>query len=503
MTYFNKIVMLGVFRMKYATPESVGIKSSAIESFMRTVENNRLAMHSIVIARGDSIVYKAYYPPFTAEKEHRLYSVTKSFVAIAVGFAIDDGLLTIDDLLCDHFPAEAKLQNDSNFLKLTIRNMLMMATAGMDTYWFDAIPEDRVAHYFQSEKYQSHPGGTYFSYDSSGSFVMGALVERLTGKDLVTYLSEKLFDKIGVKGPVRCLKCPGGHSWGDSAFLMRSEDLLLVMKFLMNGGSWNGEQLLSADFVKEATSNLISTGDRTVYKSFGYGYYIWQWYDMGYSFNGMGSEFAVAIPEKDMIFVCTGDTQGNPDAGEMIFANFRDLVVKTVGAPLCEDEEAQKSLAEYTNSLKLLYAKGECLPDVQSRVSGKKFVAGSENPMGITEFSLDFDGSTGVFNYKNAQGDKSLAFKICENSFQKFPQTGYADQIGTVSGNKLYDCAVSGAWNSDSVFLLKLQIIDDYLGNMDAAFTFDEDYKSVRLEMKKAAEDFLKEYQGSGYFDLI
>lgn len=486
--------------MRTITPESRGISSAAIERYVRSLEDAHLAMHNLVIARGDEIIFKTYYPPFTPVREHRLYSETKSFVAIAVGFAIDDRLLTLDDKLVDHFPVESKNVTDPNVRGLTVRNMLMMATAGGCSNWFTARCSDRVQQYFTDHNPVTRPGGTSFAYDSSGSFVVGALVERLTGKTLVDYLTEKLFDPIGVTGPVRALKSPGGHTWGDSAFLMRAEDVLLVIRFLMNGGRWNGKQLLSRSFVREATANLISTGRDGPADYNGYGYYIWKFYGEGYYFGGMGCQYAVAVPEKDMIFVCNADNQGNPDAKAIILNGFWDMIVQTAGEPLPDDPAARASLDAYCKTLKLFAAYGDAASPIQSVVSGKCYT-GSDNPMDITRFTLSFHGDVGALDYTNAQGDKRLLFGMCANVFQKFPQAGYADQIGSVPGDRLYDCAVSAAWKDARTLWLKVQIIDDYFGNMDAIFSFSED--GVYLKIAKTAEDFLDEYQGEGMFAVV
>jgi len=486
--------------MKYSTPGACGVSSEAIRSYLKVLEDNHLAMHDIVMSRGEDIFFTQYYPPFTPDREHRLYSVTKSLVAIAVGFAVDDGLLSLGEKLVHYFPEDAEYQSDQNFANLTLRNMLMMATAGECPYWFDARPGDRVSFYIRAHRNHSRPGGSYFEYDSTGSFVMGALVERVTGKKLVDYLTEKLFSKIGVHGPVRALTAPGGHTWSDSAFLMRPEDILLVVRFLMKGGKWNGQQLLSEAYIHDATSNLISTGDGISADAQGYGFYIWKFYGEGYFFNGMGSQYAVAVPEKDMIFVCNGDNQGKPDAGDIILKNFYHMIALSAGDPFVEDTVTLESLKAYQSGLKLFSAYGSLKSSMADRANGVTFTADASNPMGITSFTLSFAEREGILSYVNAQGRKEIPFGIGQNAFAPFPQRGYSDMIGSQPGKRLYDGAYSAAWKDPCTLWLKVQLIDDYFGNMDAFFAFLPDGKRVKLSMTKTAEDFLSEYQGTGTF---
>ncbi|MGM9626040.1 MAG: serine hydrolase domain-containing protein, partial [Eubacteriales bacterium] len=372
-----------------------------------------------------------------------------------------------------------------------------MSTAKAPQNWFSARTEDRVQQYFENPNPARKPGER-FEYDSSGTFVLGALVERLTGKRLMDYLREKLFDKIGISDRPYALYCPGGHTWSDSAFLMPPRDLFRAARFVLNGGSWDGDSLLSADYVKDAVSALISTGDKTHVDGQGYGYYIWKAYGEGFFFNGMGCQFALCVPEKDLIFICNADNQGNPDAKDIILDGFYDCIVRNTGEPLPENPAAQKALAETAASLKLFAAYGDADSPLASAVSGKRYLL-SDNPMGIRWITISIDGKRGVMRYENEQGEKALPFGMCENVFADFPQEGYADRIGSVPGGRLYHGAYSAAWKDARSLWLKVQIIDDYFGNMDAAFTFSQDASSLDLTMTKTAEDFLNEYTGAAH----
>ena len=478
--------------MKYATPESCGISTEIIKKYVDHLNASGLSTHNVIIARGDDIIFEKYWTPFTQDFLHRMYSVTKSFVAIALGFLSDEGRINLDDPISVYFSSETAQNPDENVRKQTIRHMMRMCSAYPNGAhnWFNQRTSDRVLEYFRDMTGAKYPSGTIFKYDSTGSFVLGALVERVTGKTIMEYLYEKLLSRLGVKGAYM-LKCPGGHSWADSALLMRPVDLLKVARFMLNGGVWEGEQLLSADFVSEATSNLVSTASYGWgnYSELGYGYLIWRTKNNSFFFNGMGCQFAVCCPDKDMVLVYNGDNQGNDVAKTMIIDGFFDIVYNNVS-----DEPIPKYEGEPIPDQKLFFLEGNHTSSLVQRINGKKYKL-ERNPMEISEFTLTFGAGGGNFTYVNATGEKTINFGFGKNVFEKFPEAGYSDGIGSVRapGNK-YDCASSAVFPTENELLIRTQIIDKYFGNLGILFNFRDDI--VTLEMRKCAEDFLGEYQG-------
>jgi len=484
--------------MQYSTPERMGISTESIQRYIETLEEAKLTTHSIMIARKGHIIFETYWKPFHRGFLHRLYSSTKSVTALAVGFAVQDGLLSLDDKISEYFPDEIKNQKDTNMHNQTIRQMLMMSTAKPDRGWFIDKPEDRVRYYFENEDFlDSKPGGTLFDYDSSGSFILGALVERLTKKPLMEDILEKFMDEIGVSKEAYMLKCTGGHSWCDSAMLCTAEDFLRIAQFTINYGSWHGKQLLNEDFVRAATSCQITNNlwDDNQVNSQGYGYLIWRTWRNSFYFSGMGCQFAVCTPDKDLVFVMNADNQGKSFATQAALENYFKIIVDNAkDEPLAENADAAQKLKDYCDNLVLAYAKGTKHTNTEKRINGVTYTA-KENPMGIKEFRLTFYDEYGIFSYENAQGKKELKFGLCRNEFTRFPQDGYSDEVGTVAGNIRYKCAVSAAWIDEKTLYIKVQAIDKYMGILNMFFAFDDEMKSG-VRMVKNAEHFFKEYSG-------
>lgn len=479
--------------MKTTTPEAMGISSADILNYVNLLEEYRLATHNVIIARGDSIIYEQYWAPFHRDFLHRQYSVSKSVVSIAVGFALQDGLLSLDDPVSKYFPQEIE-RSGRNFTQ-TIRNMLTMENEAIGRGWFHARPDDLVQYYFDNPFRQSRPAGAVFEYDSTGCFILCALIERLTGQKFMDYLRQKLFDKIGVSPEAYCLECPGGHSWGDSAILCKPTDMLKIAKFVMNKGKWGSQQLLNEDYLTAATACQVqcSTGNQYGYNSHGYGYLIWRTWDNGFSFNGMGSQFAICVPDKDLIMIYNGDNQGNAIANSVIFDGFFRMVArKALSTALPENPTAVSLLNQ---PRKLYCAHGSPSSAFQEKIDGALYAL-DPNPMGITHLRLDFSQPQCRLHYTNEQGEKTLLFGMTENVFGSFPEEGYSDKIGSrPTTGHYYRCAASAAWIEEKKLFMPVQIIDKYFGRLNITLSFPDE-NTLGVYMNKTAENFLDTYQG-------
>ncbi len=481
------------------TPEQAGISSRAVVKFIQKLEQRGLYTHSVLLARGNRIFCEGYWPPYDRNSLNRLYSETKSFEGIAVCLLSADGKLTLDDKIADHFPEKLTRELPPYLAGQTIRHMLNMQTSGTSPSWFaDKSVTDRTAHYLNySSAYRA--SGLVWEYDSLGSQVLSALVEKLSGMPLLDYLKEKLFNTMGTFQTATMLKTRSEDTWGDSAMLCTLRDVASFGWLLMNGGRFEGKQLIPESLVWEATSPLVDnyeTGFAEGFRGHGYGYQIWRYLD-GFAFVGMGGQLTVAFPERELLFSITSDNQGYASAYSLILACLQDFILDELqSTPLPEDPEGFSQLQKLLSSLNLKHIPGPTQSAYRDAINGVRYIC-DENPMGITEFSFRFDApETGVFCYRNAQGYKELPFGLGKNVFGKFPQAGYSDLHGGLSGGDdfYYDCAASAAWREERKLVLKVQIIDKYLGNFFAIFSFRDDIACVRLT--KTAEDFLDEYHG-------
>ncbi len=481
------------------SPEKAGISSKNVCKFIKTLEKRGLAMHSVLLMKGNDIFAEYYWKPFHKEYCHRMYSQTKSYVGVAIGILVGEGLLKLDDKIADYFPEKIDRELPENLKNLTIEDMLTMRTCGETPNWFYHTDPDRTHLYFAENTADVIPG-TRWKYDSPASQVLCSLVEKLSGMALFDFLKLKIFNKLGTFRTATILKTKTDDSFGDSALLCTTRDMASFARFVMNYGKWKGEQLVSEDYLRKATSKIADNfsygfdNDSSVFTD-GYGYQIWRYKNCGFAFNGMGSQLTICIPEKDFIFTCTADTQGNTAAKSLILTALEDIIIENLGEALEENETDYKKCLQLENELELVSLKGNTNSKLQQSFFNKKYYA-QDNPTGIKEFSFSLENGNLIFNYTNSQGEKSLTFGLSKNVFTKFPQYCYSNlHAGAKSDdNFCYDCATSAIWVEKNKLLLKVQIIDKYLGNALWEFTFKDN--KATIIMLKNAEAFLDEYQG-------
>ena len=484
-----------------ATPESIGVSSKTVKRFIDLLNQRSFFMHSILLAKGNKLFCEAYYEPYERDNIHRMYSVTKSYIGVAVCDMADKGLISLDDSIVKYF-SDMLPENPHPFWQAqTIRSMLKMQTCLYDNYWFTKADDDRVKYYFSCKPHH-HPE-TGFRYDSDGSFILGVLIERVTGKRPLEYLKEVCLDEIGFSADTRCLDALGGYPWGDSAFLCRPIDTLSFGRLLANGGEWNGKQLLSKKTVEQVLGNYTDTHSfgQHFYDAHGYGYQVWHSYTEGFAFLGMHSQYVFYDKATDIMLMCTGgNVSGIP--GEIISTLFYTVIVDGAGAEaLPENTSAQKELSDLFATLKIPVVRGKKASKLEKEINNKTFIP-EDNPMGIKKFSFSFGESEGEFRYTNAQGDKVLKFGKGKNIIQQFPEKGYSSTTGRVKDmNNTYRCAVSAAWNEENRLGISVQIIDDYIGILNISVGFKG--KHAWLQMFKEAEDFLWTYEGTAAAQMV
>lgn len=482
--------------LKNVIPESVGIRADVVYKFLYSFEKRRLHFHSLLLMRGEDIFLESYWAPFDKDTPHRMYSVTKSFVSVAVGLAEEDGIIDLDRPISEYFPEKIDGEICRELKEQTVREMLTMTTVGPSVSWFKAMAYDRTQLYFK-DRGECRPSGTVWQYDSPGSQVLCNLVEKVTGKLLFDYLNERIFTHLDAFKNAKILKTPNGVSWGDSAMICTPRDLALFARFVMNYGTYNGKRLMNEAYLKKATSKVVDN-TRSSHKSafeHGYGYQFWRTENNGFAFVGMGNQLAVCLPDYDLIMVCTADMQGDNFARDYIVAQLMDIIVDNLKAdPLEVDSGTNKE--PLVCSLPLFAVKGNNDSPLRGKIDGLTYKC-FDNPLGWKDFIIEFNGNDGgKLLYSKSSGIKEISFGINKNVFGVFPEEGYSREYGgmrTTDGSK-YKAAASGAWLQDNKLQIFVQIIDDYFGNTSLIFSF-RDNKAV-VTAVKSAEDFLWDYEG-------
>lgn len=484
------------------TPEQAGISSRQVEKFLRKLEQRGLFTHSVLLMRGNDIFAEAYWKPFDKDFCHRMYSQTKSYVAIAIGLLEEDGKLRLDDPIYTYFPERFERELPEKLKKQTIRHMLNMQTCGGPPNWFKEEDPDRTHLYFEKNS-AGVPSGLRWAYDSGGSQVLSSLVEKLAGMPLLEFLRQRILQHLDTFHTASILKSRNEDSWGDSALLCTTRDMASFARFVMNYGTWNGQRLMNERYLREATSPLVSNDNIgfDAYSTGGYGYQIWTVGEDCFFFNGMGCQLTFCFPKLDLIMVMTADNDGFAGSKYLIWTALQDFILDELQeGPLPADKAAVESLQSYISTLELRHISGHkpgLMAAFVDRVQDKVWLC-EPRKSGITQFSLHFNGDdTGELRYTNAQGDKVLEFGIDKNVFCKFPQDGYSTDHGGLVNTEgyRYDCAVSAALREENKLMLKIQMHDRYFGNGLFVLSFRDD--DALLVMYNEAENIMEEYKGA------
>jgi CubicO group peptidase (beta-lactamase class C family) len=464
-------------------PEDEQISSLWIQNFLTRLECADVAMHGMILMRHGRIVAEAYYAPYTIDTPHRMFSITKSFVSLAIGLLEDEGCLKLTDHIVDYFPEKLPKEGVHPYIAaVTIRDMLMMATCHGSTTYKKLPPEDTdwVRSFFTVTP--SHMPGTCFSYDTSSSHVLCALVEKLTGTDLLSYLRTKLLDEIGFSKDAYILKAPMGESMAGSGLVATPRDILKVMNLIRQNGQYEGKQLLPEKYLKDATDLQIHTyaKSQTFEEMQGYGYQIWQTTHDSFAFYGMAGQLAVYSPKKDMLLITTADTSGRNGGVQLIYDAYWQEIYDKADVCSCDCSLSADEFQRFLKTRQLKYVSGAATSALTNQIHGVVYELW-DNPMGFRSVSLEFSDYNGIFTYEDTLGVHSMYFGICCNEISQFPVYGLKS-------------AISGAWLDTHNFLIKAQIIDEAIGNLFILFTFQND--TVTLMMKKYEETLFCEFDG-------
>lgn len=480
------------------TPEEVGISSKDIRLLLEQFDDEGLHMHSVLIIRHGKVVCEGYYAPYDAQTKHRLYSTSKSFVSGAIGLLWDEGKINLSDKVYTFFPEIPKEEIHPWIREATVENLLTMCSPHMTTYSLNPSHTyfaNWAESFFRTPPLR--PAGTVFWYDTSASYILDVIVERKCGKSFLEYMKDKMLREIGFSEDAFCIESPEGYAWGGSGVVCTPLDLAKYAYVFLKNGNISGKQFLSKAYVKSATAKQVandSFGQGKPFTNSGYGYQIWRMPDNGWAFNGMGCQLVYALPDKELMFVCTACNNGRPESEHLIFDMFLNGVARRISdTPLPENKEEHAKLLKMLSELTIYVPKGERHSQWEEKVNGVTYKL-EENPMGFRWVRLTFEAEGGRMTYENTTGVKEIPFSLGAYKTFRFPETHYSGKrIGTKKKDG-YQCLATGVWTSDNTFLLHVHAIDDYLGNLGMTFGFKDD--SIGITSERFAEGFWESYNG-------
>ncbi len=301
-------------------PEEVGVSSKEVVEFLRDMKENKLEFHSFMVLRDGKVACELYRSPFNSETPHSAYSISKTVTAIAVGFAIEEGLFSLDTRIVDVFPECIPEKVDGRIFKITVRNLLTMTAGLSPNLLLDKGKIDWLCEYFNSPFY-GEPGT--FRYVNENIFVLSAMICKLSKMNLREYLLPRLFEPLGIDFPEWETNQDGieAGGWGLS---LKLEDLAKIMYCLSNKGKIEKKQIIPENWVVEMTEAHADTSIcKNIDTDKGYGYCVWRnGGNESFRANGMFSQFGIVFPEENAVLVCFGAIAGEQEARDCIWRHF-------------------------------------------------------------------------------------------------------------------------------------------------------------------------------------
>src|SRR5262245_36761181 len=243
------------FSFPRATPESQGVSSGAVLALIEALERVD-AMNSFMLVRHGHVIAEGWWAPYTAQDNHELYSLSKSFTSTAVGMAVAEGRLSIDDEVLKFFPDDTPAAPGANLKAMRVRDLLTMSTGNQDEV---PTAADRISAKAFLTNAVPHKPGTHFKYNTPATFMLSAIVQKQTGQTVLDYLRPRLFEPLGITQPNWNTNWQG-ISLGGYGLSVRTEDIARFGQLYLQKGKWNGKQLIAKDWVEMATSKQVSNG---------------------------------------------------------------------------------------------------------------------------------------------------------------------------------------------------------------------------------------------------
>lgn len=456
----SSVVRAQINELQRSTPEAEGVPSKAIIALFDSLTAlPKTDIHSVMVLRHGKVIAEIYPTPFAPEYRHTMYSCSKTFVGAAVGLAIADNRLRLTDRVGAFFPELLPDSVSDNLAAMTVRDLLTM-TSGITPDWnMRSITPEWIRTYLA--KPVKTPGKK-FEYDSICSYLLSAIVQKVTGMTLFDYLKLKLFTPMNITD-VAWEISPEGVNTGGWGLYIQSESLAKFGLLLLNHGVWEGKQLLPASWVEQMTTRQIGE----------YGYQMWMCeYPGAVRLDGALGQYVLIIPDKDMVVVITecmlidGNTQRR-----LVWNGLLPQVVEQTLTPGKDYKLLQKKQSDY----QLPLVQGKSNSSIAGKYEGKR-ISLDENKFGWQSLSLQFKPKEVVMTVTDKTGstyDLLFGYKQwLKTSIEAYPPYS-VNAIGAFNGIEgPFWVAGSYAWPSSSALQLKAHYVN-WISALGITFSFE------------------------------
>ena len=275
---------------------------------LKNIDDYEYPANSVIVVDQGTIVRERYYHDFSYRTQFNTYSVTKSFTSALIGIAIDQGIIgSVDDTVVSYFPNTTFDNASPEKQSVTIRHVLTM-TSGFD-YGEDPTLAPPVAGSIATHVLNSpvtREPGTSWVYDSQAPSILTRIIEIQSNMSFTDFANESLFDPLGIQ-EIAWGTDDSGLAYGGFGLYLTSREMAKLGQLFLQEGQWNGEQIISKEWVQESTSDHMPNDVQFVYSvrpTGNYGY-LWWTYDGFYIASGLHGQRIIVSPENDYVLVFT------------------------------------------------------------------------------------------------------------------------------------------------------------------------------------------------------
>ncbi|MFM2096269.1 MAG: D-aminopeptidase [Planctomycetota bacterium] len=433
-------------KLPRSSPEAQGISSKAILEFVQAADQQIAVMNSVMLVRHGHVVAEGWWAPYDSASRHELYSLSKSFTSTAVGMAIAEGKLSLDDEVLKFFPDSAPAEPSRNLKSMRVRDLLSMSTGHQTEPRLPAGEPTWVKTFLAHEV--PHKPGAHFMYNTPATYMLSAIVQKQTGETVLEYLRPRLFDPLGIDDPTWG-KCPGGITLGGYGLNVRTEDIAKFGQLYLQQGMWYGKPLLTPAWVAMATGKQTSNGSNPQSDwDQGYGFQFWRSRNECYRGDGAFGQYCIVMPKQDAVLAITS---GVKDMQAVLNLVWDKLLPAMKGDALPADAENAARLQSAMKSLVLPYPAGDAKSKTAVSISGRRFQF-TENAQGLDTLSIETSGPEGQVTLVSRSNGKEQRLVCGHKQWMKgrFAWGVQAEQ----------PVAASGAWVDDETFSARIYYVE-------------------------------------------
>ncbi|MDP4261953.1 MAG: serine hydrolase [Bacteroidota bacterium] len=455
-----------------ASPESQGISSKAIRNFIKAINASGIDWHSFMLLRHGHVVAEGWWKPFDAAYKHTLYSLSKSFTSTAIGMLVIDGKLKVDDPVISFFPDELPASISDNLKQMKVKHLLTMNTGHAE----DTMPKLRDAQdKTWTKAYLEQPvpfePGTHFLYNTGNTYMLGAIVHKITGQTLEKFLTPRLFQPLDIEG-YDWETSPQGLNTAGYGLRVKTEDIAKFGQLYLQKGKWNGKEILTEAWINEATSYQTKSQEGNGDWSQGYGYQFWRCKPGFYRGDGAFGQFCIVMPEQDAVLAVTSESW---DMQKSMTTAWENLLPAMQAGSLAQDQAELAALKKDVKNLVLPIAKGSVVSPLSSTYNKRKFKLNT-NEYGVVEMQFEFSKDGCTWTTKTASGKTSIQFgwenwiTNKDSITYPYPVTGRFSVPSKIAG--------TATWSGENTLQLNARFVEAIHGDKITC-TFDGDKLTV------------------------